>query len=209
MVEASAGVSQAQVQKTFNDYCGANQTTMDGKGFAKLAKDTKLLDKKLTTTDVDMTFAKVKDRTARRITFQQFIAGLDTFATKKGVAPDAVYAKVAASQGPILAGTKADAVRFHDDKDAYTGVHAHGGPTTVDENRALDGLLDRSDADVRGVKTGGAASVAAVTHQVAGIHITEESKGAAGGVKKGKKKASGGAAASASAAAASQPASNL
>lgn len=42
---------------------------MDGKGFAKMAKDTKLLDKKLTATDVDMTFAKIKERTARRITF--------------------------------------------------------------------------------------------------------------------------------------------
>ena len=76
---------------------------------------------------------------------------------------DAVYAKVAASQGPILKGTQADAVRFHDDKDQYTGVYAHGGPSTVDANRQLDGLLDRSDADVRGVKTG-APSVAAVTH---------------------------------------------
>jgi len=42
---------------------------MDGKGFAKMAKDTKLIDKKLTSTDVDMTFAKIKERTARRITF--------------------------------------------------------------------------------------------------------------------------------------------
>ena len=70
-------------------------------------------------------------------------------------------------------------------------------------------MLDRSDADVRGVKTGG-PSVAAVTHQVAGIHISEESKGAATGAKKGKKKAtSGAAAASSSAAAAGQPAGSL
>lgn len=56
-------------------------------------------------------------------------------------------------------------MRFHDDKSQYTGVYAQGGPSTVDANRALDGLLDRSDADVRGVKTGGsAANVAAVTH---------------------------------------------
>jgi len=43
---------------------------MDGKGFAKLAKDTKLLDKKLTATDVDLAFSKVKDRSARRITYE-------------------------------------------------------------------------------------------------------------------------------------------
>jgi len=56
---------------------------MDGKGFAKLAKDTKLLDKKLTATDVDLAFSKVKERTARRITFEQFINGLNLFAEKK------------------------------------------------------------------------------------------------------------------------------
>jgi len=52
----------------------------------------------------------------------------------------------------------------------------------------LEGLLDRSEADVRGVKTGGAANVAAVTHGVAGIHLGEEEKKAP---KKGKKKAGG------------------
>lgn len=164
---------------------------MDGKGFAKMAKDTKLLDKKLTATDVDMTFAKIKERTARRITFDQFMAGLAIFAEKKQCGAEAVHAKVASSQGPILRGTQADAVRFHDDTSQYTGVYAQGGPSTVDANRGLDGLLDRSDADVRGVKTGGAANVAAVTHQVAGIHLEEEKKAPA----KKKKKAAGGAAA--------------
>lgn len=42
---------------------------MDGKTFAKLTKDCGLLDKKLTPTDVDLIFAKVKDKTARKITF--------------------------------------------------------------------------------------------------------------------------------------------
>lgn len=177
---------------------------MDGKGFAKMSKDTKLIDKKLTTTDVDMTFAKIKERTARRITFDQFMAGLAIFAEKKQCTADAVYAKVAGSQGPILRGTQAEAVRFHDDTDQYTGVHAHGGPSTVDANRGLDGLLDRSDADVRGVKSGGGASVAAVTHQVAGIHLEEEKKAPA----KKKKKAAGGAAA-AQGSAGGAPASNL
>lgn len=82
MVEAQA-YSPEQLKKTFTDYCGAGQTTMDGKGFAKCAKDNKLLDKKLTTTDVDLAFSKIKDRTARRITFEQFKAGLALFAEKK------------------------------------------------------------------------------------------------------------------------------
>ena len=43
---------------------------MDGKTFAKFAKDTKLLDKKLTTTDVDLAFAKVKEKSERKINFK-------------------------------------------------------------------------------------------------------------------------------------------
>jgi len=66
MVEA--GVDQAVLQQVFNEYCGG-QKTMEGKQFAKLAKDCKLLDKKLTATDVDLAFAKVKDKSERRITF--------------------------------------------------------------------------------------------------------------------------------------------
>ena len=92
-----ANVAPEALQKTFSDYCGAGQNTMDGKGFAKMAKDTKLIDKKLTATDVDMTFAKIKERTARRITFDQFMAGLAIFAEKKQVGADAVHAKVAGS----------------------------------------------------------------------------------------------------------------
>jgi len=58
---------------------------MDGKTLAKLAKDTGILDKKLTATDVDLTFAKVKDKAARKITFGQFEAAIAEFAKKKGV----------------------------------------------------------------------------------------------------------------------------
>jgi len=102
-------------------------------------------------------------------------------------------------------------VRLHDDTSTYTGVYAQGGPTTVDEDTSLNNLLDRSDADVRGVKTGAAAAdVAAVTHAVAGVHLNvEESKGAARPAsKKGKKKATSGAA-GAAAASHSEPAGSL
>jgi len=45
---------------------------MDGKTFAKFAKDCKILDKKLTATDIDLIFAKAKSKTDRRITYTQF-----------------------------------------------------------------------------------------------------------------------------------------
>jgi len=65
MVESSGSVD---LRGVFKDYCG-KETTMEGKSFAKIAKDCKLLDKKLTATDVDLIFAKVKDKAARRITY--------------------------------------------------------------------------------------------------------------------------------------------
>ncbi|MES1915203.1 MAG: hypothetical protein MHM6MM_007179 [Cercozoa sp. M6MM] len=54
---------------------------------------------------------------------------------------------------PRLSGTtKARASKRLTDKKLYTGVHAHGGPSTIDKHQGLDDLLDRSAADVRGVK---------------------------------------------------------
>jgi len=54
------------------------------------------------------------------------------FAEKKGVGVDAVHESVMSHGGPSFAGTKADNVKFHDDKSLYTGVYAQGGPTNVD-----------------------------------------------------------------------------
>lgn len=48
-----------------------NKNEMDGKTYAKLAKDCKLIDKKLTTTDIDLSFAKVKTSSSvRTITYE-------------------------------------------------------------------------------------------------------------------------------------------
>lgn len=119
------------LKNIFDSYNGT-QKTMEGKSFAKLAKDTKLLDKKLTATDIDLIFAKVKDKAERRITYAQFEKALELCADKKGVDHDVVKEAVLGSGGPVLSGTKADAVKFHDDKSLYTGVYAQGGPTNVD-----------------------------------------------------------------------------
>jgi len=45
------------------------QNEMDGKTFAKMSKDTKMLNKALTTTDIDLIFAKIKDKEARKINY--------------------------------------------------------------------------------------------------------------------------------------------
>ena len=53
-----------------------------------------------------------------------------------------------------MTGTQAQANKFHDDKALYTGVHAKGGPSTIDTDKVADigNLLDRTEADVRGRK---------------------------------------------------------
>jgi hypothetical protein len=54
-------------------------------------------------------------------------------ADKKGASVEDLTNTVLSHGGPAFAGTKADAVKFHDDKNLYTGVHSQGGPTTVDQ----------------------------------------------------------------------------
>ena len=146
---------QGNLESVFKGFAGGAKD-MDGRQFAKLAKDCHLIDKKLTTTDVDLIFAKVKDKTARKITFDQLQDALGHFATKKGVSKDDVINAIVSAGGPKFEGTKADYVKFHDDKSTYTGVYQHGGPSTVDAGHGkisdISQLCDRSSADVRGVK---------------------------------------------------------
>lgn len=142
------------VKAVFRVYC-KTKPDMDGKSFSKCIKDNKLLGKKLTATDSDLIFAKIKTKSERRITFEQFIAGLEEVASRKGVDSASVFEAIAGSGGPVLKGTKTANVALHDDKSNYTGVHGKGGPSTVDKDKdGLSGLLDRSDADARGRKVG-------------------------------------------------------
>ena len=62
----------------------AGAKVMDNKTFAKLCKDTRLVHKKnkrFTTTDVDLIFAKVKAKGKRKITFSEFETALSAIGT--------------------------------------------------------------------------------------------------------------------------------
>ncbi|XRB04835.1 p25-alpha-domain-containing protein [Pycnococcus provasolii] len=97
---------------------------MDGKNWAKFCKDSKVADKKMfTMTDVDMTFAKVKPKGGRLINFQEFSRGLNIAAEKKGLDYDTLVGRVCNAGGPEVKATRADSVKFHDDKSMYTGMH--------------------------------------------------------------------------------------
>ncbi len=129
---------------------------MDGKTLAKLAKDCNILDKKFTSVDIDIIFSKVKAKGTRKINPNQFVHALEEFAMKKGVSFDQLSEHICTVGGPVFTGTKAAKVKWHDDKASYTGVHANGGPSTVDIGKTMitdiRQLCDRSEATVRGVK---------------------------------------------------------
>uniref|UniRef100_UPI00398E71ED tubulin polymerization-promoting protein family member 3-like isoform X3 n=1 Tax=Pristiophorus japonicus TaxID=55135 RepID=UPI00398E71ED len=62
----------------------ASGNEMTGKNWAKLCKDCKIIDgKAVTSTDVDIVFSKVKAKTARIITFEEFKNALAELAPKR------------------------------------------------------------------------------------------------------------------------------
>ncbi|GAB4814005.1 hypothetical protein N2152v2_001051 [Parachlorella kessleri] len=106
---------------------------MDGAKFSKLCKDSKLVGRGLSPTDVDLIFMKAKARGERRITFDQFIQALEQCGEKKGQTLVEVVDRILQSDGPIVNNvTKADFCKFHDDKSYQCGVYGRGGPLTVE-----------------------------------------------------------------------------
>ena len=70
---------------------------------------------------------QVKTKGARRITFEQFLMALAAVADAKKTSLEAVVRQALASQGPVSSGTRADYVKFHDDKvsrPVMAGQHA-------------------------------------------------------------------------------------
>lgn len=155
----TSGQPAATLQEVFFSFTNG-AADMDGRQLVKLTKDTKILNKKLTTTDVDIDFSKVKRKGARKITFAEFSKLIRMWAPKRGMSEDELINHILARGGPSFRGTKTDSVRLHDDMDGYTGVYARGGPSTIGGGRAddlgrindLSQLADRSIANVRGVK---------------------------------------------------------
>lgn len=98
---------------------------MDGAHFAKYCGDCKLLGRgrdafggaALTLTDVDLTFAKVKAKGARRITFDQFLKALSALAEKHDASIAEIVAHCLRFVAPEShARAVAEDVRLHDDK---------------------------------------------------------------------------------------------
>ena len=66
MVEKAAAADS--LEAVFQNF-SKGEKDIDGKVFAKFAKDCGVVNKACTATDIDLIFAKVKDKAARKITF--------------------------------------------------------------------------------------------------------------------------------------------
>lgn len=91
------------VEKAFKAFCGRS-LDMDGTTFAKLVKECDLLCRKLTAANVDLIFAKVKDKGERRIEFEHFEAALQLLADGKGESLEVVRQRIEKSAGPLNKG---------------------------------------------------------------------------------------------------------
>ncbi|KAM9817259.1 tubulin polymerization-promoting protein family member 3 [Neosynchiropus ocellatus] len=151
-------------------------TELNGKNWAKLCKDCKIIDGKgVSATDVDIVFSKVKTKTSRVITFPQFQTALQDLAPKrfKGQSPEealkSIYSLVESGE-PTNAGVtkvvKAAAVDRLTDTSRYTGSHkerfdeggrgrGRGGREDLVENTGYVGAYRNAgtyDSKVKGEK---------------------------------------------------------
>lgn len=127
---------------------------MDNAKFAKFTRDCKLLDKKLTSTDVDIIFSRVKTKSERKITFAQFEEACQQLAEKKygvegKVALEKLKAVVLGTKGPTgnktTTAVKEGAVDRLTDTSKYTGTHKQ----RFDESGQGKGLDGRYDFDAK------------------------------------------------------------
>ncbi|XP_029464648.1 tubulin polymerization-promoting protein family member 3 [Rhinatrema bivittatum] len=106
---------------------------MNGKNWAKICKDCKVIDGKMvTSTDVDIVFSKVKQKSARVINFEEFKMALKELSEKKfkgkskEEAFEAISQLIAGKEPASLGVTKAasgGAVERLTDTSKYTGSH--------------------------------------------------------------------------------------
>eukprot|EP00933_Yihiella_yeosuensis_P037757 TRINITY_DN31751_c0_g1_i1.p1 TRINITY_DN31751_c0_g1~~TRINITY_DN31751_c0_g1_i1.p1 ORF type:complete len:398 (+),score=71.08 TRINITY_DN31751_c0_g1_i1:95-1288(+) len=125
----------ADMKSVFQSYCASGSSEIDGRSFSKLCKDVGLIDRKFSGTDADLVFTKAAQKGQRRLSFADFEVALVLLAERSGRKEQEVFEIVRDAGGPSLKGTKAEAVRFHDDKGTYTGTHACGGPDAVPKGR--------------------------------------------------------------------------
>ncbi|XP_061421599.1 tubulin polymerization-promoting protein family member 3-like isoform X2 [Lethenteron reissneri] len=159
---AEGEVDIASLEDSFKKFAVLGDTKatgkeLNGKNFAKLCKDCKVIDgKAITSTDVDIAFSKVKQKAARVITFEEFKEALQQLSCKRFKDKDEQEAleetyKLIAGKSPIIHGvtkaTNKGGVGRLTDPSKYTGTHK----MRFDETGKGKGKAGREDIpDTRG-----------------------------------------------------------
>jgi len=123
----SAELPWDSVKAKFDDYAGKD-AVLDGREFKKFLEQTPgIFTGGMQKTDVDICFAKAA-KGAKKLDFAMFQDAIRAIAGKQGKGLGHVQQLIENNAGQTMSGTKADAVRFHDDKSTYTGAHGdvHG-----------------------------------------------------------------------------------
>mmetsp|Transcript_4431 Transcript_4431/g.8234 ORF Transcript_4431/g.8234 Transcript_4431/m.8234 type:complete len:289 (+) Transcript_4431:408-1274(+) len=156
--------NEKQLYTIYKSFCTNQETAeLDSTKFVKLCKDVGFIGpgNHLSTTDADLIFQKTKrsGNYGKRICYEDFrMVAIPDMAKRMQCQPDDVIAHIVLSEGPSLNNvTVAADVRFHDDVSTYTGVKGLSGgvnPSFALQNQTIpmESLLDRSEADYRGVK---------------------------------------------------------
>jgi len=140
----------------FKTYMGSDEK-FEARDLRKLCQDCCLHCRKFRPTDLDIIFASVKEKGKITINFEGFKDCIRGIAKKKQCPVKAVQAAVAEREalGMEFNATQADAVRLHDDKTLYTGIHARGGAhdddvsgaTLRSERLRSSGRLDHNEQE--------------------------------------------------------------
>jgi len=139
---ASFGSSHAKMAEP----ASAEALEMENKQFVKLVKDAGLTGGELNVTRLDIIFSKVKAKGRRKINFPGFERALAMLAGERRLALSQIYNSIVSTAGPQLNHvTTPEFVKYHDDKNTYTGVYARGGPSNTDERITLDRMVVRND----------------------------------------------------------------
>ncbi|MEY6403338.1 tubulin polymerization-promoting family protein, partial [Salmonella enterica subsp. enterica serovar Corvallis] len=153
MAESSDMEQLLTAFRKFSVYGDSKSTgkELNGKTWAKLCKDCKIIDgKNVTSTDVDIVFSKVKQRTARVITYEEFQRALEELAPKrfKGQSKEEALQsihKLVEGREPTNVGVtkvaKAPTVDRLTDTSRYTGSHKE----RFDESGRGKGLEGREE----------------------------------------------------------------
>ncbi|KAM5191658.1 tubulin polymerization-promoting protein family member 2-like [Mantella aurantiaca] len=137
-IKAKGGLEMSQqLENVFQKFAiygnsRASGNEMTGKNFSKLCKECKIMEKGCTTTDVDIVFSKVKNKTSTVINYEEFKKALEFLSVKrfKGLSPgeavEAIY-KLVEGKEPASPGTTkpvaTGGVQHLTDTSKYTGSH--------------------------------------------------------------------------------------